>query len=584
MSHFAGGGMNPKVDTVSYFGTSLSWLLLVMTTIAAASGVSAQELPFFVDTVDVEVVNIDVVVTDRKGNMVTDLSRDDFTLLVDGEPVELSNFFAVSEGRPTTPSGVDLQREATAAKPESLPESQQLNMVVFIDDSNIQRFGRKAAFAALREFLEQRADAGQRIMLVRYADGLKVFTELTDSPEQAIAAIDQIESSVAPGSQQFSEWARIVRDYENKASADIEAAINFYAESLRHDCRVKIALMKSFIGALAGLEGRKAIVYVSDGMPIHPGESLFAMIFDPVRAKLESNRYSIQRDLRSLSDHANASRVTFYTLNSGGWLADDLRSRMTSVAATPVVTIEASYTADWNHTESLVAMAHDTGGQALRKASPAAFERVANDLDSYYSLGFVSPDPGTPVTGKVKIKVNRKGLDLRYRRSFRSIPHEEQLANAAVAALINESEENRLQVSLDIGDSGKKHKRKSFLVPMTVRIPSKKLAFVQDGESWHASVVIHITGQDERGDLVDPIKESLPISIPDHVYTAGGVPEILYDLELRVRKGTLKIALSVHDELGGVTTALVSRINVSDEGAVTVVDNSEESDRGGNLA
>jgi hypothetical protein len=164
MSHFEGGRMNPKVDTVSCFGTSLSWLLLVMTTIADAYGVSAQELPFFVDTVDVEVVNIDVVVTDRKGNMVTDLSRNDFTLMVDGEPVELSNFFAVSEGRPTTPSGVDLQREATVAEPSSLPESQQLNMVVFIDDANLQPGGRKAAFAALREFLKLRAGTGQRFM------------------------------------------------------------------------------------------------------------------------------------------------------------------------------------------------------------------------------------------------------------------------------------------------------------------------------------------------------------------------------------------------------------------------------------
>jgi VWFA-related protein len=563
--------MNRKVDTVSHIGVYRSWLLVLMVIIVAASGASAQELPIFVDTVDVEVVNIDVVVTDRHGNMVTGLTRDDFTLLVDGEPVELSNFFAVSEGRPSVGQGTQL--EAIEVEPETLlPESQQLNMVVFIDDANIQRFGRKAAFAALREFLRTRSDAGQRILLVRYADGLKIYTELTDSPDKAIAAIDQIESSLAPGSQRFSEWARIIRDYENKASADIEAAVNFYAESVRHDCRVKIALMKSFIGSLAGLKGRKAIVFVSDGMPIHPGESLFALIFNPVRAKLEANRYSIQRDLRSLTDHANASRVTFYTLNSGGWLADELRSRMTSVTATPVVNIDISYTADWNHTESLIGMARDTGGQALRKASPVAFERVAHDLDSYYSLGFTSQDTDSPVTGKVKVKVNRKGLKLRYRRSFRAIPYEERLANQAVAALIAEPEQNPLQISLDIGSTGKKHRRRSFLVPVKVRIPSEMLAFVQDGESWHASVVIHITAQDERGSLVDPVRENLPISIPDHVYTSGGVPEIVYNVELRVKKGALKVALSVHDELGDETTALVSQISVSDEGAVTVVD------------
>src|SRR5688572_2273247 len=46
----------------------------------------------FLDRVDVEVVNVDVVVTDAKRQPVLDLALEDFELLVDGQPVEVSYF------------------------------------------------------------------------------------------------------------------------------------------------------------------------------------------------------------------------------------------------------------------------------------------------------------------------------------------------------------------------------------------------------------------------------------------------------------------------------------------------------------
>jgi VWFA-related protein len=562
---------------VSVCGASLAGLVLLLGAVVGISTVTAQELPYFTDTVDVDLVNIEVVVTDRKGEPVTGLTREDFVLLVDGEPVELTNFFAVTERRPVV-SASGIAAEAEPAGPEvgaALPESQQLNLVVFIDDANLQPGGRKAAFAALREFLKLRAGSGQRFMLVRYADSLEVLTEMTDNHEEILSGIDEIESAIPPGIQRFSEWARIVRQIELSANPKHDGDIRTYALSVRHACRVEIARIKRLIDTLSGLKGRKAILFVSDGMPIQPGQSLLALGGDGGSAVLAAGRYSIRRDLKSLSDYANANRITFHTLNSGGWSGYELQAKMAVLVATPIVDQGVTSTADWNHSVSLAGMAIDTGGQALRKANLTTLLQLATDLDSYYSLGFSPRDEEKLSSHRIKVKVNRRGLKLRYRNGFRAISREQRLANEAVAALIGESDENRLQLSLDIGDSAKRYKGRSFLVPMTVRIPSEMLAFVQDGDSWYASVVIHVTAQDERGDLADPVKESLPISIPEHVYSSGEVPDILYDLELRVRKGALKVALSVHDELGGLTTALVSHIKVSDEGVVTIVDSSE---------
>lgn len=66
----------------------------------------------FFEALDVNLVNVEVFVTDRKGVPVTGLTADDFELLEDGRPVEISNFYAVDGGRPA---------ESTPAPPTDEP-------------------------------------------------------------------------------------------------------------------------------------------------------------------------------------------------------------------------------------------------------------------------------------------------------------------------------------------------------------------------------------------------------------------------------------------------------------------------------
>ena len=80
-----------------------------LTTLAAAAlllapGLAPAQAPApegpseetFFESIDVSVVNVDVVVIDKSGRRITGLSRDDFELREDGKPVEITNFFAVA--------------------------------------------------------------------------------------------------------------------------------------------------------------------------------------------------------------------------------------------------------------------------------------------------------------------------------------------------------------------------------------------------------------------------------------------------------------------------------------------------------
>ena len=75
-------------------------------TLPATHPVAAQEAPpAFGERVEVEVVNVDVVVTDASGRRITDLIREDFRLEVDGKVVPIDYFAPPGAPRPDAGAG-----------------------------------------------------------------------------------------------------------------------------------------------------------------------------------------------------------------------------------------------------------------------------------------------------------------------------------------------------------------------------------------------------------------------------------------------------------------------------------------------
>src|SRR5262245_47191599 len=96
----------PRIGRVVRCGASLAGALALLLVPSAPRSLAAADPPSaasdgsdFVETLDVEVVNVDVVVTDRSGNLLDGLTAADFEIYEDGERRDLSNFFAFDEGR-----------------------------------------------------------------------------------------------------------------------------------------------------------------------------------------------------------------------------------------------------------------------------------------------------------------------------------------------------------------------------------------------------------------------------------------------------------------------------------------------------
>ncbi|MEM7588006.1 MAG: hypothetical protein AAF560_31750, partial [Acidobacteriota bacterium] len=129
-------------------------LVCALFILAGASQLAAQPTAQpFSESIDVDIVNLDVVVTDKQGKPITGLTREDFTIFEDGEPMELTNFSAIERAAGEAEAGED---EAAIGDPAAadLPEQDRpFNLVIFVDNLNMRPENRKALFENLRKTL-----------------------------------------------------------------------------------------------------------------------------------------------------------------------------------------------------------------------------------------------------------------------------------------------------------------------------------------------------------------------------------------------------------------------------------------------
>lgn len=129
--------------------------------VLAASPGAGQDVPLpdlFADTIDVRVVNVEVVVTDREGYRVLGLDASDFELLVDGRPVPVSYFTEVDDGRAIASledgrPPASLETRATNVPLLTLDEPVGTNFLIFLDQYSVVRRYRERVLDRLTEEL-----------------------------------------------------------------------------------------------------------------------------------------------------------------------------------------------------------------------------------------------------------------------------------------------------------------------------------------------------------------------------------------------------------------------------------------------
>lgn len=558
-------------------------LPLLLLTLLLPRGADGQEAgepePTYYDSIDVQVVNVEVFVTDKSGKRVTGLTREDFQLLEDGRPVEITNFFAVGGEAPTAAPS-EAATPAAPPPPAAVPDEQRLHLAIVIDDMSLGAQPRSRLLKSLREEVVPRLRPQDLALVATYAgSAVEVAQGLTADKGLLLAALDRVANGAPRGGLRTQDGRRLLQEIDQAHLPDGEMKSNLeevtarviydgirrYSEERATESRGTLAALTGFVDTLAGLPGRKSLLYVGGGLSLRPGESLFRAWekkLGQLRSKMGASPLdTLHSDLtaafNTMVQHANGDRVTFYTLGATEGLGG-----LSVATGTASWTPELEALEKANLVDSLLRLADGTGGLASVNAGDPgpALASMNDDFQSYYSLGFVPMMvPGAKSEGqdrKVEVAVrSRRDLVVRSRSGHRERSDRERMTDRTLAALLLDPGQNPLDLALEFTRETKKDDGQLAL-EVLVKFPLSRLVLLPSGDFHEGKVSIWVSARD-LGGRISPVRDvAIPIRVPnDQVLTALG-QNAAYKMQLVLRAEEQRIAVAVRDELGNVESAV----------------------------
>lgn len=529
---------------------------------------SSQEAPpaeeSFSDEIEVSLVNLEVIVADKSGKPIPDLRKEDFEVLEDGKPVEVTNFYAENgqpAGSPTgSPTGSD-----TAAR----SVDQRLSLVVFVDDYNMEPANRNQILAGVRDFLGRSLSAGDRVMVVRYGRSLEVRKPFTTSVPEVLSELDvigKLAGDLAGRESSRDHQIQVVADALEIGGwgATAEARIREYAEVETSYVAASLNALETVVGWLAGIPGRKAILYASDGLPSMPGEDLF--IWAEARSGFRSGQrisgmnaasYDASELFRRVTSKASRNRVAIYPIEVMGarWV------RGTRLQEARIQ----------NRQNGLRFLAEETGGRTMFNVSqPAeALSLMSTDLATYYSIGYRPQRVADDRDHKVEVKVKRKGAQARYRRWYQDKPVSEAVADRTAATMAFGAEDNPLEAALEFGTQTPAGPEKtSFVVPVRVKVPIGKIYLEPKGDKREGRLRLFVVASGEG--KVTPVRETkvVKVTVPEADLASGKAREYTYEVRITLESGSYTLGVGVRDEIATTTSYLQGKLQAGNPAPV----------------
>ena len=155
-------------------------------TCLVAAVVMAQELPQILETVEVRVVNVDVVVSDGEGRPVRGLESEDFELLVNGRPAAFDYFSSVVDG---STAGT----RAEAAGSATLPY-----LAIVYDGRGMRPASARRAVDTLSFRLDGLLANTRSVMVLRQGTSLVVAQPMTRDRERLTDALERLAEQRTP--------------------------------------------------------------------------------------------------------------------------------------------------------------------------------------------------------------------------------------------------------------------------------------------------------------------------------------------------------------------------------------------------
>ncbi|HXR33522.1 MAG TPA: VWA domain-containing protein [Verrucomicrobiae bacterium] len=450
--------------------------LLAQTT---AQPVVATQAPIRVTT---ELVLVNVVAHDKKGNLIKDLKKEDFTLYEDGKKQDISSFdfedvdqLAATAGPTVSGAAPGTLLHSSKKAPPTLDARDRRLILLFFDFSAMEPEEIDRSVEAAKKFVHEKMQPADLIAIVSLATNMHVDCDFTDDQQKLAAVLSSYNSGEGQG-------------FDNGTTGSSEGAAETGGSFTEDDTDLntfnadrKLLAIQSLMRALGKLPQKKSVIYFSNGIT-QSGVDNQSALRAATAAAVKSNASIYSLDVRGLQAFPPGGQAQNASLHgqsayTGASILNDLNGNAASQ-------------------DTLATLSADTGGKAFFDSNDFSgiFSQVQKDSSVYYVLGFTSNNPLKDGRFRhLKVTVKRPDLKLDFRSGYyagRDFEHlnradrEEQLEDELAAQL------PRVDVPLYAGASYFRKDESHYYLAVSLVVPGSQIPFVTEKDKDNATIDI----------------------------------------------------------------------------------------------
>jgi len=523
--------------------------------------------------VNVDLVQVDAIVTDAKGNHVTDLQPGDFEIVENGKPQRITNFSFIAGQVPGAPAAPALTSSRYGVLPPPIaparlaPGQANRTIAVVVDDLGLSEQSFASVHHALERFVEEQVQPGDLVALITTSGRLGALQQLTADRRLLRAALAKFRSipnhrpgvqdddfscvwfnhrlgSPSAGIQDEDAWLGAQLCTGDRQMDPCQERIDDHRSE--YYGRLSISALRRVVDGLRELPGRKSILLFSEGVPLVRGQG-FGDVNEALKEAYDA-----------FLTHANRSAVAVNTIDPRGLLTLNSGAEHGHSSGDPCG--EARQTELVNTQQELAEIAHSTGGISIKDDNDflGAMARVMNDQVGYYLIGykpsvFASKGAhGEPRFRRIAIRVTRPGLTARFHSSL----YEEEQAqpspesgNQRLAAAVSSPfaiPNVRVRISTRFWNAVAPA---GSILDTVLQVDARDLAFSTESDGRRKAVfdILAVIYGGESKPL-DTFDKSYTVSLTPESYQKALADGLLQRLELAVKKpGAYQIRSAVRD-------------------------------------
>jgi VWFA-related protein len=544
-------------------------LFAVVLVVAMSVSVAAPQQPL-VESIEVRVANIDVVVRDKSGNPVTGLTKDDFELYEDGTKQPITNFYEVRRNADVAAAQPAPSDETPSAGTPAAPvEQRPRKLILFVDSFSLQPSRKAPILAAVEKFIDRQMKPEDQAMLVSWRLSVSVITPFTSDKAAVRSGIGTLARAprgpdeVAKLKSDIQELIRIALSGSHmmsmeEARAESIKLVDAYAADLILREENLLNDLGRMSATLSGVEGKKVLVFAGENLPEHPGAELYRYVNAQFASYLSRNSNPLdmqvvtgvtgnhmQQTIAKVANQAGAYGVTIYTIDAADMNSDF--SAENGDAPDP----SESFSRNANTAAALKTIASITGGVAIANTTnfDLAFDAIGRDLDSYYSLGYKPREKGKS-TRRIVVKTKNRTYTVRTPETFILRSSEDQMNDRTIANLYADVP-SAWPVAIRTGPP-KKDGRGIYAIPVQVAMAST-LTLLPEGKDLVGGFILYFTVGSVAGGPSEVMRRPVPLRIPATAEAGVRAKPMTFTTTIRVKAGESILSVGVIDQTSATT-------------------------------